>query len=194
MIHYFDQRSDEWYDIRKGRLGASNANAIFAAGSGLDTAIIENLAAKYSTAEEKYTNADIERGIELEDTARSYYEIANDVTVEQVGYVEYSEYIGCSPDGLVGEDGGVEIKCVNNANFFKAAIGKPEKKYIDQCKMSIIVTGRKWWDLIHYNPNFENPIRTWHIEIDDEEKTLLTEKIQLAENKMREKDNLWKKL
>lgn len=161
IVHKFQQRSDEWYAIRRGRLGASDANAIFADGKGLETAIFDAL--KFD--EKKYTNDDIERGILLEDSARIIYELQNNVLVEQVGYIEYNEHIGCSPDGLVGVDGGLEIKCPNDSNYIRALVyDKPEKKHIDQCIMSAFITHRKWWDLVYYNENFKIKTKVWRIE------------------------------
>lgn len=164
-IHKIDQRSDEWFAIRIGKMTASNAQCIGANGKWLESYIYALLTEKYSSHKESYTNRDIERGIELEDQARMTYEIEN-ASVETVGFIEQDEYVGCSPDGLVGEDGGVEIKCVNDVNFFKLIVNgekEIESKYIWQVQMCLMITGRKWWDLVFYNTNFDKNMLIFRI-------------------------------
>ena len=156
-IHNIEQLSPEWFDLHSSRLTASNAQAIQANGKGLETYIYKLLSEKYSNNREHYTNPDIERGIELEGQARDTYEIERE-KVTEVGFIELDDYVGCSPDGLVGEAGGLEIKCVNDVNFFKIMVNGEksiEKKYYWQVQMSLYISGRKWWDLAFYNPNFE---------------------------------------
>src|SRR5690606_14826759 len=116
-----------------------------------------------------YTNADMERGNELESLARAAYEMERDVTVEQVGFVEYSKYVGGSPDGLVGEDGGVEIKCHDDAGHLKFLLNGEDEidsKYKWQVQANLLITGRKWWDYISYNPNFKKSLVVIRIEPD----------------------------
>ncbi len=160
------QRSDEWYEIRKGKITASNASAIATNGKGLETYAYEILAEKYSNnSEESFTSFDMKRGIELEEQARMTYELEHE-EVQQIGFVELDEFTGCSPDGLVGEDGGIEIKCPNDVNFFRLMVnGESEidKKYLWQVQMSLLITGRKWWDLVFYNINFEKSLLVFRI-------------------------------
>lgn len=175
--HKIDQRSSEWFEIRKGKMTACNAQCIASNGKGLETYIYSLLAEKYSNNKEKYTNSDIERGIELEEQARMTYEIENE-KVDEVGFLEIDEYVGCSPDGLIGEDGGLEIKCVNDVNFFKLILfgeKEIESKYLWQVQMCLYVSGRKWWDLVFYNPNFDKNMLVFRItpELAKQEKIIL---------------------
>ncbi len=160
-IHDIDQLSDEWFDLRKGKMTASHAQAIASAGRGLDNYVYEIVADMFSIGEkEHYTNADIERGIELEDMARDTYQIEHSV-VEQVGFIEIDKYTGLSPDGLVGDDGGVEIKCFNDVKHLKLICDGPkviDSKYKWQVQMSLLLTGRDWWDLALFNPNFDRSL------------------------------------
>lgn len=139
---------------------ASNAQAIATNGKGLKTYIYSILAKKYSCAEsEGYSNEHIMRGHELEDYARSVYEMETGNEVEQVGFVTLGDYIGCSPDGLVGDDGGVEIKSLSDEKYMQYLLGDEiEKKYYWQIQMNLLVTGRQWWDLVVYNPNFKKTL------------------------------------
>jgi len=160
------QRSEEWKEARKGRMTASNAATIATNGKGLESYAYEILAEKYSNnSEESFTSFDMKRGIELEEQARMTYELEHE-EVQQVGFVEMDEFAGCSPDGLVGEDGGMEIKCPNDVNFFRLMVnGESEidKKYLWQVQMSLLITGRKWWDLVFYNINFEKSLLVFRI-------------------------------
>jgi len=145
---------------------ASNAATIATNGKGLESYAYEILAEKYSNnSEESFTSFDMKRGIELEEQARMTYELEHE-EVQQVGFVELDEFTGCSPDGLVGEDGGIEIKCPNDVNFFRLMVnGESEidKKYLWQVQMSLLITGRKWWDLVFYNINFEKSLLVFRI-------------------------------
>ena len=166
------QGTDEWRKVRAGKLTASNAQAISANGKGLESLVYETLAEKYSSStEEGFSNAHTERGKELEETALDMYQLMNKVKVERVGFIEHDEYSGCSPDGLIGKDGGAEVKCHGDAKHFRIivdGIDAVEKAYIWQVQMNLLVTGRKWWDLICYNPNFTDSLHVFRILPDKE--------------------------
>lgn len=153
------QGSEEWFNARKGKMTASHAQAIGNCGKGLDTYIVELMAEYYSSGEkEQYSNKHTERGNELEPLARSMYEFETGNTVEQVGFILMNDYVGASPDGLVGEDGLIEIKCVDDVSYLKHLLGgekEVDSKYKWQVQMQMLVTGRKWVDLVVYNPNFK---------------------------------------
>ncbi len=164
-----EQRSEEWFEVRKGKMTASNAATIAANGKGLETYIYNLLSEKYAlNSDESYISQDMLRGIEREDQARMTYEIQNDDT-EQVGFIEMDEYTGCSPDGLIGKDGGLELKCPNNQNFFRLLVDGEDaidSKYLWQVQMCLLVSKRKWWDLVFWNGNFEKNLIVFRIEPD----------------------------
>lgn len=168
-IYNFEQRSPEWYEIRKGLMTASKSSTIATAGTGLYTYILEIMAEYYSTApKEMYFNDDMKRGVELEPEARLVYELENKVTVEQVGFVVYNEYFGCSPDGLVESDGLVEFKAPNDKNYLELLLyEKIKSEYIGQMQGQMLGTSRKWCDFVAYNPNFDQNIWIKRIYKDD---------------------------
>ena len=172
IIKDIKQQSPEWFKIREGKMTASHAQAIGNAGKGLETYVYDLVAEEYSSAEkEHFTNEHTERGNELEEVARGIYELENNVSVEQVTFVEYNEYVGCSPDGLVGADGLIEIKSPSDTEYLKYLIfgeKQIDTKYIWQCQMQMLVTGRKWNDLVIYNPNFKKSKLVFRIEPDKE--------------------------
>ena len=161
-----EQRSSEWFAIRKGKMTASKAYVIATGGVGLETYILELMAEYYSNAEqEQLTNKDIERGIELEPQARTAFEFKTGLTVQEIGFVEYNEYIGCSPDGLIGSDGLVEFKAPNDKNYLKLLMNEKIKpEYIAQMQMQMYVTKRDYCYFCSYNPNFEKSL--WIKKID----------------------------
>lgn len=153
-----EQGTDEWFEIRKGRFTASKAGVISVNGVGLKT-LCRDLVENMIMPRDPITNADMERGNELEPIARMVYEYEKGVSVREVGFVSLGDYVGCSPDGLVGEDGGIEIKCRNNSKHLARMLGGDlDKDEYLQAMMCMMVTGRKWWDCVNYNPNFVNSL------------------------------------
>lgn len=187
------QGSPEWFEKRKGKMTASEAQAIGNNGKGLETYIKGLMAEFYSSGEKEiYTNKDLERGKELEQYARDMYELENDCKVEQVGFIELNEFVGCSPDGLIGEDGGIEIKSVNDVNHFALILNGEkgiESKYVWQVQMNLLITGRKWWDYVSYNPNFEQSLIVFRILPDQEKHKKLLAGIELGIKQIKEIKN-----
>ena len=104
--------------------------------------------------ENGYQNEVMQRGKELEAEARAAYEFITDNEVKQVGFcMNEGQSYGNSPDGLIGEDGGLEIKCPT----LSVAVEYLDKgvlptAYWQQVQGSLLVTGRKWWDFVSYYP------------------------------------------
>lgn len=108
--------------------------------------------------EETYQNAAMQRGKELEAEARQFYELTNGVTVDQVGFcvTEGKTVYGASPDGFVGKDGLLEIKCpliYTHVGYLLA--GEFPTAYFQQTQGQLLVTGRKWLDFCSYFPGLK---------------------------------------
>jgi len=170
ILHQCEQGTVDWRKVRAGKLTGSNAQTIATNGKGLETLCLETCAEKFcSIVEQGYTNEAMQNGVDLEATARSLYELENDVTVEQVGFIERDEFVGVSPDGLINEDGGIEIKCHGAKEHLRLLVGgEIDKKYWWQCQMFLLVTGRKWIDYVAFNPNFTRDKHIVRIEPDQE--------------------------
>lgn len=195
-IHNFEQKTPEWFACRKWKMTASNAQAIWNCGKGLDTYIIELMSWYYSSWEkETYTNADIERWLELEQTARDIYELERWVKIENVWFIEMNEYVWCSPDWLIWDDWLVEIKSVNDKNHFLLILNwesEIDTKYIWQIQMQLLITWRKWCDYISYNPNFQKSLIVHRILPDMESHKKLLIWIETWKKKIEEiKKKLW---
>ena len=155
-----EQGSPEWFALRVGKMTASNATAIGANGAGLKT-YAKDIAMQIVGVEiESYTNADMDRGNELEEFGSMAYELERDVTVEKVAFVTNNDFTdtGASPDGLVGKDGGIEIKARNDKKHFALLMGETKEIPFNQIQFTLMITGRKWWDFVSINPNFSKPL------------------------------------
>lgn len=187
------QGSPEWFELRlKYPLTASEAQAIGNQGKGLETLCWEKMAQKYSSADkEQYSNKDLERGKELEPQAISLYELETGNKVETVGFVtneEISKVGGASPDGLVNEDGLIEVKAFADTKHFKAVIdfkktGKfeIESQYVWQMQMQMLFTGKKWCDFVAYNPNYKQSLLIQRVEADEEKQKDIIEGLKKGE-------------
>ena len=155
-----DQRTEEWDNMRRIRFTASHATAIKAHGSGLDT-YVKEIARGYFSRDahkefsEDYSNRHIERGNKYEEIARSIYELETGNQVKQVGIITLGEYYACSPDGLVNEDGLIEIKCMGDKKFYEYATSqKIDPNHYNQMQMQLLISDRKYCHYCVFNPNF----------------------------------------
>ncbi|MCX8674916.1 YqaJ viral recombinase family protein [Gilliamella sp. B3023] len=155
-----EQRTDEWFQARLGKVTASKISDVmtkikngYAASrqNYMTQLICERLTEKPT---ESYSNAAMQRGTELEPEARRCYELENLCKVSEVGFIPHPtiENAGASPDGLVNDDGLIEIKCPNtwtHLEFIQSL--KPKREYILQMQWQMICTGRKWCDFVSYD-------------------------------------------
>lgn len=169
-IHNFPQYSDEWWETRSLKMTASHAQAIGSQGAGLKSYVTELVADHFSTAaKDSYSNRHMEHGLEFEPAAALVYQAETMSDVQEVGFVVFSDYVGCSPDRFVNGDGLLEIKCLSDKVYFQLLVtGKIESKYLWQMQMQMICTGREWCDFFVYNPNFEKHFWTRRIYPDPE--------------------------
>ena len=158
IFHSMEQRSEEWYEIRKGKMTASNAQSIAANGKGLDTYCKKIIAEYYSGVTDKIENEHILRGIEYEETAKQAYEIITGKELYNIGFVQYSDYSGCSPDALIlGEEKGIEIKCPSPAVYLEVLLDNYiDPKYYAQIQMNMLCCNYKLWDYVVYNKDFKS--------------------------------------
>ena len=187
IINNIQQGTPEWLQLRIGVFTATDGQTIATKGKGLETLIYEKASEVITglSCEEVFTNSNIERGKELEEQARLFYEIEKNVSVETVAFVYGDlQHTGCSPDGLVGTDGLAEFKCPNNKNFLLNCLDNDfDKKYFWQVQYQMFITGRKWADLVFFNPNFNNPVKIFRIERDEKAQIALKENTEYAVNK-----------
>jgi len=183
IIHNCPQGSDEWLALRLGKVTASRFGDVMAEGQGKTRkAYMKSL---FTELDEHrvvptYQDKNMLDGTKKEPLARKYYENVNHCIVEQVGFIELNEWVGGSPDGLVGEDGLIEIKCpIATTHYdYRKGIQKPSKAYIEQMQGLMWITGRKWCDFVSFRPESEHPY--WSTTFMRDEKHITELEIQIT--------------
>jgi hypothetical protein len=158
-----EQGTDEWLAARLGIPSASMYGKIITTQGKWSTqadSYINQLVAEVLTGERTpvYQNEHMTRGTELEPEARRMYEfIFSDNKVDEVGFCMHDTLeAGASPDGLIGDDGGLEIKCPAASTHVEYLRGDTlPSKYKQQVMGCLWITGREWWDFMSYYPNMK---------------------------------------
>lgn len=160
MIELIEQGTDAWKMLRCGKVTASRvADIIAKTKSGYSTSrdnymaqlICERLT---NTVAESFTNAAMQHGTETEPLARAAYESLNDILVDEVAFVPHPTIAmsGASPDGLVGNEGLLEIKAPNTATHIDTLLSETvPTKYYTQMQFQLACTGRKWCDFVSFD-------------------------------------------
>ncbi len=156
-----EQRTEEWFAARLGKVTASRvADVIAKTKSGYSTSrdnYMAQLVCERLTGQqgESFTNSAMQWGTETEPLARSAYEASTDIMVEELGFVLHPkiEMAGASPDGLVGLFGMLEIKCPNTATHIEALLTETvPTKYITQMQWQMACAQRQWCDYVSFDP------------------------------------------
>ena len=160
MIELMEQGTDAWFEARIGKVTASRVADVIAKTKTGYSASRDNYMAQLvcerltKQKAEGFTNAAMQHGTETEPLARLSYEVAQNVLVDEVGFVPHPsiEMAGASPDGLVGDDGLLEIKCPNTATHIETLLSQTVPgKYNTQMQFQMACTGRKWCDFVSFD-------------------------------------------
>ena len=155
------QRSDEWFAARLGKVTASNIKKVMATIKSGEAADRRNYRAQLvverltGTKQDGFTNSAMEWGTQQEPSARDAYSFISGYEVSEIGFVDHPEIAmaGASPDGLIAQDGLVEIKCPNTATHIDWMLsGNVPKEHELQILFQMDCTGRKWCDFVSYDP------------------------------------------
>jgi len=168
-----EQRSEEWFKARLGKVTASRVADILAKIKSGESASRRNykiqLVSERLTGEkqETYINQAMQDGIDREFYARERY-VQQFGEVEEVGFIQHPTLeAGASPDGLVGDDGLIEIKCPLGTTHTETLMTQEvPSKYIPQIQFQLLCTGRKWCDFISYNPMFPEHLQLFVKRVD----------------------------
>ena len=154
-----DQGGPEWFKVKLGVPSSSSFSKIMAKGKGKTRqGYLNKLAAEVITKKTQvsYSSSDMDRGTELEPFARIEYEFITGNDVEQIGFAKDNN-VGCSPDGLIGSEGGLEIKCpIPSTQIETVRLGVIPTEHKPQMQGCMMVTGRKWWDFCSYCPDISD--------------------------------------
>jgi len=175
MIEKVEQGTPEWFAARLGNVTASRVADVIAKTKSGYSASRDNYMAQLicermtNTVAESYSNAAMQWGTETEPLARAAYESHADVLVDQVGYVAHPAIrrAGASPDGLVGADGLLEIKCPNTATHIETLLSDTvPTKYITQMQWQMACTGRQWCDFVSFDPRLPDGLQLFVKRVD----------------------------
>ncbi len=156
-----EQRTEEWFTARLGKVTASKVSDVMAkTKSGYSASratymsqlLVERLT---GTRAEGFTSAAMQWGTDTEPKARTAYEFITDMNVVEVGFVNHPfiEMSGASPDGLVNDDGMLEIKCPNTSTHVQTLLDeKIPKRYVDQMQWQMACAEREWCDFVSFDP------------------------------------------
>lgn len=198
------QLSEEWFAARLGKVTASRVIDILPGARGYKASrknylfelICERLTGRQADG---FESTAMKHGTDTEPIARSAYEAITGNVVEEVGFIDHPtiKNFGASPDGLIGTDGGLEIKCPNTATHVDLLLGgKIQPQYIVQMHVGMMCTGRDWWDFVDYDDRLPDELAYFHkrIEKDEvlvaeivQEVTLFLAEVDAMESNLREK-------
>jgi len=185
IIHDIEQGSYEWFELRNGMVTSSRLPRVFKADylSVIDELISEQLSGTWEDS--GFVNDAMQRGIDLEPIALQEYEAITGVQIVRGGFIQSSEFplLGYSPDGRVGNIGGVEVKCPSSKKHIQYLRQQQvPNDYKWQVLISFLINPSiEWYDFMSYDPRISQKpvfiIRTERKEIETE---LADAKIELA--------------
>ena len=176
-----EQRTDEWFKARLGKVTASKVSDVLAKIKSGEAAVRKSYKMQLATERltnqktDTYINQAMQDGIDREDTAREIYEIVRDIKVEQVGFIDHPtiKMAGASPDGLLPNNGVLEIKCPIEATHTTNLLErKLPSRYISQVQWQMACVGKdcKYANFVSYNPNFEPKLQLMYVEVERDNK------------------------
>jgi putative phage-type endonuclease len=181
MTDHIPQGSPEWFALRVGKVTASRMADLMAktkTGFGASRAnYMAELVAERLTGQpaERFTNSAMNWGTETEPQARAAYAFFRDMNVTETGFFNHPKIAmsGASPDGLVGDDGLLELKCPNTATHIESLLsGAVAEKYILQMLWQMACTGRKWCDFASFDPRLPPKLQLFVKRIPRDEKRI----------------------
>lgn len=176
------QGTDAWMRARLGKVTASRVTDVIAKtksgwgasrGNYLAELVAERLTGNPAN---QFTNAAMQWGIDTEPLARAAYSFFRDQDVSEVGFVEHPTIpmCGASPDGLIGDDGMVEIKCPNTATHISTLLAeKIPDKYIVQMQVQMACAERAWCDFVSFDPRLPERLRLFVRRVERDERRIM---------------------
>lgn len=164
------QGTEEWYRARCGKVTASRVADVIAQnraktgwGQSRSTYMGELIAERLSDEPaDLYSNATMQRGLDIEPAARNAYAFFNDAPVTEVGFVEHPNIpmAGASPDGLVADNGLVQFKCPNTSTHIDTVLKKKiTSRYVTQMQWELACTKRQWCDFVSFDPRLPTDLQ-----------------------------------
>jgi len=163
IIKNIEQGSADWHTLRLGKITASRVKDVLSKGRGTtpsklsETYMIELLAERLTGEAKPFFENDAMRwGTETEPQARAMYELRSGNSVEEVAFIIKDDFVGVSPDGLIGDNGMIEIKCPTTITQIKRALSDDYSlDYYAQIQMQLWVAERDWCDFLSFDPRLD---------------------------------------
>jgi putative phage-type endonuclease len=168
------QGTDEWKIEKLGHVSAGSVSDILAKGKSGESKMRESYKWRIVTErltgqiQESFSNDAMLWGVETEEQARTTYELTYGVTVDQTGFVKHPtmQWVGASPDGMVGTDGLIEIKCPHTKTHLQTLeSAKAPAIYIPQMQMQMWTMNRSWCDFVSYDPRLPHNLQFFCIRV-----------------------------
>ena len=199
-----EQRTDEWFTARLGKVTASRVADVIAktkTGYGAGRAnymadlVVERLTGKKAQG---FTNAAMEWGTEQEPHARAAYSAKTGIMVEEVGFIDHPTVAmsGASPDGFA-EEGLIEVKCPNTATHLEYVLAElPPLKYFTQMQWQMACTGRPFCDFVSFDPRLPERLQLLVVRIprDDDYIKMLEQEVTVFLQELDDKLNKLEKV
>lgn len=171
------QGSPEWFQARCGYATASRFSDVLAKIKTGEAASRRNYRAQLvcermtGLPAESFESSAMKWGTEQEPYAREAYEIHTGAMIEQVGFLKHADLMaGASPDGLIDEDGGIELKCPNTATHIDTILKGMPAEHLPQIQGAMWITGRGWWDFVSYDPRMPEHLQLFIKRVERDEK------------------------
>lgn len=160
VIRDIEQGTDEWFSLRLGVITASRFSDVLAKGKGITRQnYMMDLAAEILTdaKAEQYTNQYMEWGTKTEPQARAMYELDSGIEVDLISFIKHDKMrVGCSPDGLVSNNGLVEFKCPKTTTQIETILkGKMPPCHNPQVQGQLWISEREWCDFVSFDPRIK---------------------------------------
>lgn len=178
-----NQGSPEWLSARAGHCTASRFKDVLAKIKTGEAAGRRNYRIQLVTERlthrpcESFTNAAMEWGTATEPHARAAYETAKALMVDEAGFLHHPDvlWVGASPDGLIGKDGGCEIKCPHQSTVHVETLeGGMPPEHRAQVQGVLWVTGRQWWDFVSFDPRMPTHLQLYVERVERDEAYIAT--------------------
>jgi putative phage-type endonuclease len=176
-----EQRTPEWFAARLGKVTASRiADLMAKTKTGYSTSranyMAELVCERLTGAKtEGYTNAAMQWGIDQEEAAKAAYSFMTDHTIEEAGFIDHAgiPMAGCSPDGLIGARGLIEVKCPNSATHIDTMLTETvEGKYNLQMQFQMACARREWCDFVSFDPRMPPEMQLWIKRVERDQKKI----------------------
>ena len=159
-IYDMAQNTPEWFKVRAGKITGSKWEALDVNGKGLGGLGTGAITTMYEMIGEiltgepafSFSNKATEWGHTYEPEAISYHEAQTFKKIQRVGFVQLNKWVGCSPDGLEGDDGMIQVKCLPKEHVRILCEKQPDKSHVKQIQFEMYAAKREYSTLVYYHP------------------------------------------